>query len=343
MNKLARIPVLFLLCFTVGLSGCLFRSHKVEKRLSTAQLKSATQQELIDRLNNEAAKIKTLNMTVDIATSVGGEKKGKVTDFKEIRGYVLVRKPSMLRLIGLMPIVRNKAFDMVSNGNEFKLWVPPTNKFYVGPRDVVYKSPNPLENLRPQVFYDALMFREIDPETEIAVVESGLELAIDPKTKKQVDQPDYHIDVIRKGPHGWYLSRKIIFSRVDLQPHEQQIFDTDGNLVTDAKYSDLKDYNGITFPNVIEITRPQEEYSITMSVVKLRINEPITDEQFALAQPQNATIVRLDQPRTAKGGDGQTAAASSTPSDKKSDNKHEKKNKKDNGQGTTSAEEKNPK
>src|SRR5436305_3170440 len=203
MNTSARPSVLILLLFTLALNGCLFRSHSVQQRVSTAQLKTATHQELINRLNEDAAKIKTLNLTVDIATSVGGEKKGKVTDFKEIRGYVLVRKPAMLRLIGLLPIVRNKAFDMVSDGNQFKLWVPPTGKFYVGPRDVVYKSANPLENLRPQIFYDALMLREIDPQNEIAVVESGTEMVMDAKTKKQVEQPNYNIDVIRKGPQGW--------------------------------------------------------------------------------------------------------------------------------------------
>ena len=89
--------------------------------LSTAKLQTATQQELIDRLNQDAAPIQSLNATVDIATSVGGEKRGKITDYKEIRGYILVRKPNMLRMIGLYPIVRNKAFDMVSDGQQFKL------------------------------------------------------------------------------------------------------------------------------------------------------------------------------------------------------------------------------
>ena len=89
------------------LTGCLFRSRRVERQVSTAPLKSATQAELIDYLNSEAAKIKTLQATVDIDTSVGGVKKGKVTDYQQIRGYILARKPAMLRMIGLMPIVRN--------------------------------------------------------------------------------------------------------------------------------------------------------------------------------------------------------------------------------------------
>ena len=67
---------------------------------------------------------------------MGGEKKGKVTDYQEIRGYILVRKPDMLRMIGLFPIVRNTAFDMVSDGDRFKLSVPAKNKFYVGSAEV---------------------------------------------------------------------------------------------------------------------------------------------------------------------------------------------------------------
>ena len=63
---------------------------------------------------------------------MGGEEEGKVTDYQEIMGYILVRKPDMLRMIGLFPIVRNKAFDMVSDGTRFKLSIPAKNKFYVG-------------------------------------------------------------------------------------------------------------------------------------------------------------------------------------------------------------------
>ena len=53
----------------------------------------------------------------------GGEE-GQSHRLQQISGYILVRKPDMLRMIGLFPIVRNKAFDMVSDGNEFKLSIP---------------------------------------------------------------------------------------------------------------------------------------------------------------------------------------------------------------------------
>ena len=131
-----RYRVALALLAVLPLTGCLFRSHKIEPPVNSVQLKTATQQELIDYINTQAARIQSMQATVDIDTTVGGVKKGKVTDYQEIRGYVLARKPAMLRMIGLMPIVRNKAFDMVSDGQDFKLWIPPKNRFVVGRNDV---------------------------------------------------------------------------------------------------------------------------------------------------------------------------------------------------------------
>jgi len=293
-NRLVRSGSLLFLLGIMPLTGCLFRSRKVEQRISTAALKSATQQELIEAINQQAAKIQSLQATVDIDTSVGGVKKGTVTDYKEIRGYLLVRKPEMLRLIGLMPIVRNRAFDMVSDGREFKLWIPVKNRFVTGRNEVVRPSSNALENLRPQVIYDALLLDRIDPEKEIAIMQNDFEMVTDNKGR-QVQQPDYEIEVIRKGEQGWYLWRKLIFRRTDLLPHRQLIYDTHGNLATDARYDDFKDYEGINFPSQIEIWRPQEEYSIILKFVKLTLNQPITDEQFALQQPAGAEVTNLDQ------------------------------------------------
>jgi outer membrane lipoprotein-sorting protein len=231
---------------------------------------------------------------VDIDSSSGDPKNGRVTDYKEIRGYVLARKPAMLRMKGLMPVVRNTAFDMVSDGQEFKLWIPTTNKFVVGSNNAPYQPDKRLENMRPQYIYDALLIPEVGSD-EIAFMENGYETVLDAK-KHRVDQPDYGLLVIRKGSQGWFLSRRIEFSRTDLLPHRQRIYDEQGNVATDANYQDYRDFGGITFPNTIEIERPRENYDITLNMVKLEINKPLTDDQFALEQPAGAEVVHLGQP-----------------------------------------------
>ncbi len=295
MTLRLRTELVALLAVALPLSGCLFRSRKPTLLMSTAQLQTASLEQLVGKIDQEAAKVKTLNATVDLAGSTGGSKKGKITDYQEIKGYILLRTPDTLRMIGLFPIVRNRAFDMVSNGETFKLWVPPKNKFYVGRNDVINpNSKQPLENLRPQHIFDALLLRQIDPENEIAVIESTNETLVDSKTHKDVLQPDYVIDVIRKSDKGWYLSRKIYFNRIDLQPHRQVVYDKNGNVATDATYQDFKDYSGVEFPTVIHIFRPQEEYAVTLTIEKMTMNQPLTEEQFALNQPAGAQLVRLD-------------------------------------------------
>ena len=306
-----RIQLVFAIVALASLSGCLFRSHKVESRISTAPLKQATESELVDRINSQAVEIKTLNATVDISTSVGGWTKGKITQYQSINGYILVRKPHMLRMIGLLPIVRNRAFDMVSNGQTFELSIPPKNRFIVGRNDVNTHSTNqPLENLRPQHILDALLLHEIDPNDEIAVLENSYETVPDPKKKnKELQQPDYVITVIHRGDAGWYLARKIVFSRVDLEPHEQIIYDKNGYTASDVKYGNFSKHEGMDFPNQIDIWRPQEEYSIDLTVQKLTLNQPLTDEQFTLQTPAGAQVVRLGTQNSSQqsGGDGETS------------------------------------
>ncbi len=296
MRRTSPFWALTLFLAVLPTTGCLFRTRPVEETYSKAPLQESSQSGLIDSLNQQAEKIRSLQATVDIDTSAGGVKKGHVTDYKEIRGYVLARKPAMLHMIGLLPIVRTTAFDMVSNGQDFKVWIPPKNRFVVGRNQVqTYNADQPMENIRPQDIYEALLIRPIDPEREIAVLENGYEILHDSKGHR-VLQEDYELVVIRKGERGWALSRKIVFSRTDLQPHRQYIYDEQGKLATDARYANYKDCDGVSFPSRLEIFRPQEEYDITLNMLKLEINKPLRDDQFALEQPPGAEVVHLDQP-----------------------------------------------
>ena len=299
----SRYSAVVILLATLLLTGCLFHTHRVEQAPAIA-LKASTKPELLSYINAQAAKIRSMQATVDIDTSVGGARKGKVTEYQQIRGYVLARKPAMLRMIGLLPIIRNTAFDMVSDGQEFKVSIPPKNRFVVGRNDLVTPNPQqPLENLRPQVIYDALLLREIDPQNETAVLENGVETVMLDKDRKY-DEPDYVIDIVRTKDGDSWLSRKIVFSRLDLLPNRQLVYDESGALVTDAHYSDYKDYNAVLFPSRIEIWRPEEEYKITLTMVKLTMNLPLGNEKFALQQPPGAQVIHLDQNQTTTNGGG---------------------------------------
>src|SRR5579859_1044935 len=290
------VPLLLATLFT---TGCLFRTRPVEEQYSKAPLKDSTQQGLIDGLNQQAQTIRSLKATVDIDSSSGGMKKGHVTDYKEIRGYVLARQPCALHMIGLMPIVRTTAFDLVSDGEEFKLWIPPKNRFVIGRNEMpTQNTDQPMENIRPQNIFDALLIPPINAETELAVMERSYEILHDTKGHA-ILQDDYELMVIRKRDgNGGVLLRKIVFGRTDLKPHRQYIYDDEGNVITDARYADYKDYDGVSFPSRIEIYRPQEEYDIKLNLLKVDINKPLTDDQFVLEQPAGADVVHLDRPQS---------------------------------------------
>ena len=299
-----QLKIVLILGSVLSLSGCLFRSSRTvpTRTLTTAPLREATLDELVAAMDSSAQHLQTLNASVDIDVSTGGSRKGKVTDYREVSGYVLVRKPEMLRMIGLVPVVRNRLFDMVSDGKRFEVSIPPFGKFYVGSREKTGPpSPQPLENLRPHQIFDALLLRAVNAENEIAVLETGTENVKDPKTHKNAIAPNYVVIVIHRGDQGWYLSRKIIFSRIDLLPHEQQIYNREGQLATVTRYENYTDYDGTLFPGQIDIQRPIEEYSIALTVTKLRLNEPLTDAQFVLTQPPGSKLINLDQ-RSANAG-----------------------------------------
>jgi hypothetical protein len=298
MSFFSRYRALFLFFLISPLTGCLLRTRVVERPVSTAPLKSTNQAELLAYINSQAAQIKSMQATVDIDTSVGGEKKGKITDYQQIRGYILVRQPATLRMIGLLPIVRTRAFDMVSDGRDFKLSIPPKNRFVIGRNDIEsHNTQQPLENLRPQIIYNALLLQVIDPESELAVLENDTEKVSDPKGH-WFEQADYVIDVVRKQGASYFLSRKVIFSRTDLLPDRELTYDENGDVATETIYEKYQDYNGQKFPSVIQIKRPQEEYKLTLSIVKLTLNEPLPDDKFVLQQPAGADVVHLDGPQS---------------------------------------------
>jgi hypothetical protein len=88
------------------------------------------------------------------------------------------------------------------------------------------------------------------------------------------------------------------------------MFDSHGNPATDANYQVFKDFDGVSFPSYIDIKRPQEEYDIQLIMVKLTINQPITEDQFALQQPPGSQLVDLDNRN--KNASGKVSSTNST-------------------------------
>ena len=290
MMLFRRVPaaILLLCLISFGLSSCLERRRAFARSggKPTQPLLVADRSALIDIISRQYAVIHDFNATVDMVPALGSAEKSKITGYKDVRAFILFRKPGDIRLIGLYPVVRNKAFDMVSDGTNFKLYVPARNRFLVGRNEIDQPSPNKLENLRPQHFLEALLVRPVDASRDKLLLENFTD----------EDNAFYVLHVVHVNGGGeLQLDRTIWFNRYNLTLARQLIFDTAGNILTDARYTDWRPYDNVAYPKHIEINRPRDEYAVVIDIVKMDINKGVSDDKFVLDQPEGTTLQVVGQ------------------------------------------------
>lgn len=287
-RRRARALILLFCLSALDFSACIVRRRIITRKgaKSAPVLLTADKQTLIDRILRQYERVQSFSATVDMVPALGSSEKSKITEYKDVRGYILFRKPADIRIIGLYPVVRNKAFDMVSNGKDFRLYLPAKSRFVVGSNDLAARSKNKIENLRPQHFLEALLVAPKPPDEKSDLVNFTDE-----------DNADYILTFIRVLPDGDLApTRSIWFNRLDLHIARQLVFDAAGNIMTDARYGDWRNYDGVPFPKTIDIERPEDEYGVVLTVVKMDINQGVSNDKFALEQPEGTQLQVLGQP-----------------------------------------------
>jgi hypothetical protein len=282
------------------MTGCLSHTRSLQQPKLAGVVKNAEPDQLVEALNRRFDQVKSLSATVNFAASVGGSHKGQQTDYTSIQGYIRLRKPQMLRVLGYLPVVRLRAFDLASDGNSFILLIPPKSRAIQGSNAVSVKAANPLENLRPAVFFDSILIQSISADSIVSMTNSS-QTTMEPKTKQLIEEPLYDLSVLkpaeRSAPPGLpQLStplRVIHFSRINLLPTGQDIYNAEGDLETQVTYGPYQDFNGTQFPGTITINRLLDEYRITLTVEKLTENQPLADDQFELKVPEGYKLQKM--------------------------------------------------
>jgi hypothetical protein len=190
-------------------------------------------------------------------------------DEPTIRGIIVMRKPKMLRVVGTDFGV--KIFDMASDGSRFTLLIPHDNLAFEGANTVKEKSPNPLLNLRPDFFLDAMAVRGLDPGNEYMVAGDS-ETIEDPARKHLYLEQEYTLSLMqpKTGPEKLPL-RVITFHRDDMLPYDQDVYDSEGNLETQITYSNYAQFGAVKYPSRITIKRPQEGIQLVLTVDDVKI------------------------------------------------------------------------
>jgi outer membrane lipoprotein-sorting protein len=177
---------------------------------------------------------------------------------------------------------------MVSDGREFKLYIPSRQKFIVGKTEFRRPAKNSLENLRPQHILDALLVPSLDSTREKYVLEEA----------EDGGRRYYVVTVVEPQEDGGLsLKRKVWFDRSRLEVGRLQIYGPHGAYLEDVQYSDYQDFQGVRYPTRLEISRPVEDYRLSITIVKATFNQPIAPERFELKKPEGAELVELGAAR----------------------------------------------
>jgi outer membrane lipoprotein-sorting protein len=295
MNTRLRIASAAALALPLLLSGCsLFpttRKLPIPKPPLVTQTVSA--EDLAASLNKRWDSLSTLTATVEIQASVMKSKEGLAKDYPTLHGHILMRKPNDLRVVAQYLGIR--FFDMASDGKTFTVSIPPQSKVIEGSNAVTKKSANPLENLRPDFFLDAIVVRGMTPDDHYMVTADTVTVE-DAARKHLYAVPEYKLSIMRPKGNGVELEprRVVYFHRDDLQPYQQDIYDSDGNLVTQVTYAGYHDFDGSKYPSSVVITRPVEEIRIILSVDSVKENQPLPDNQFVVPIPDGAKIQKME-------------------------------------------------
>ena len=59
--------------------------------------------------------VRDLDAQVNMVPALGTVEKSKITEYKDILAYIIFKKPAKIRIIGLYPVVRTKAFELIKS------------------------------------------------------------------------------------------------------------------------------------------------------------------------------------------------------------------------------------
>ncbi len=278
-------------------AGCMsIKTRRDIKKEEIHPQMEAGEDQLLASYNEQARAVGTLQATVDLVPSTGSTYSGVIEEYHDVPGFILAKRPATVRVIGQAPVVATNIFDMVSDGEIFRIFIPSKNTFLVGATSLVRASKKPIENLRPQHVVDALFWPELPAGASVLFEQFDA----DPNRY-------YILTVLRQADGGKLeIARKIWFDRADLRVSRVQLYGSAGRLDSDISYSDWQPLGAApsggapapaqtSYAHDIHIWRPQDDYKLEIHILKLAVNEEISADRFELTQPAGTDLVRVGE------------------------------------------------
>lgn len=298
-----RVRRLLLPVFVISLlllnTGCgLFGAkRKIEVPPVLTPLESANKEQLIQEINRLST-VKSIHGKVDIQFEDTSFASAGIADqYRLVDGTITLQRPSQILLQIQFTFV--DIAQMASDGEHFTVAIlkgdEKYKRFVKGTNNAVYpkladeanhtnaknekqkekQTFSALSNLRPQHLTDAFMMRPIESSNPAIYVQSEFyqdeaDTRTEAKKNGRVIRGYYLLEEFTQPQNGdAKLMRRFWFDRVSkVRLARVQSYDERGRIVTDVSYSLEKAVGSgaiATLPSRIEITRPQDQYKLSIT------------------------------------------------------------------------------
>jgi outer membrane lipoprotein-sorting protein len=285
------LPASFLAA-SLFLSGCSFIRKTVvppDQRLLPAQTRSF--KDLLQDLEARSRAIKTLKAArVLFLPSEGARKKGQLTTTRlAVSGFILVNRPNDIRIRLNLPLLGTTGADMVSDGQQYKVWIPFTNKMYVGRADESIQIGKLDMQLPPPREIANAMFVDIKPYV------NNLKYKLVPRQTTLGTHSYYIVSVIDIEAHDTdgQVVEEIWVDRTNMEIVRQVDYGEEGLELTDTTFSGYQISGDAPFPREVTIYRPIEDVNLKITFESSPdANTSIPADAFQL-DPEGADVEQV--------------------------------------------------
>ncbi|MFN0278631.1 MAG: hypothetical protein ACKVRN_08515 [Pyrinomonadaceae bacterium] len=332
LTRPSQLYILILVTFVCLAAGCI--STKSERKTATLlKNENAEQSRLINEINR-FARVNSMRAKMYLKFEDNSFAEfGSKEVYRQADGEVVVQRPGKILLKVQVPIIKSDVAQMTSDGSTFRVAVLQDGgtgkykKFVKGTNNADYsrlqknlgsveisngkmakENVNAFANLRPQHFTDAMLVRPASDEklyTQSTIFQTEEDETADKRSAlRKVMRGYYLLDEFGKSADGsLMIERRFWFDRVGgIRLARQQIFDAKGEIESDIVYGkegNLGDTgNYANLPLEIQVTRPQEKYSMKLTYQTpeaVAIGNTYPDAAFVLQNSWNLEEIDLDK------------------------------------------------
>ena len=229
-------------------------------------------QQIRDAIISNGSRLATFRANIAM-TLTAPDLKGPV----RCTGLILYQNPKSLRAIGSK--LATTVFDISSDGNKFRLYVPLENKVYTGACNTFHRIEALGINIFPGDMASLFNYKEI-LEGEKPTLETW---------------PAYWlIHMLEMDKEDVNLKGNLLVDRVNGEVFRCELFNADGSIRLQAVFTNYATYKECRIPQRIDVRWPAYDTTFSIIFSNIVVNGELDPKVFTLAIPKGAQTITLD-------------------------------------------------